>query len=142
MVTPAPTEEATRALLESCPPLPLQDLCLLEVINDLDNYPVKLLSSLPHWLRYRLLNNLPVLDLYQCETSPIAQLGFDIDELWDSRWENPRIPHQLYQPPLSNSILSDFHYHIKDAGFRQDLEPELVAAFQYQSNKDKVDAKQ
>ena len=141
MATSDSTKEATSALLESCLPLPLQDLCLLEVINDLDSYPVELLSSLPHWLRYRLINNLPVLDLCRLERSPIAR-GFDLDELWNSRWENPRIPHPLYQPPLSNSIRSDFHYRIKDAGFRQDLEPELVAAFQHLSNKDKVDAKQ
>ena len=141
MATSDSTEEATSILLESCLPLPLQDLCLLEVINDLASYPVELLSSLPQWLRYRLINNLPVLDLCRLERSPIAR-GFDLDELWNSRWENPRIPHPLYQPPLSNSIRSDFHYRIKDAGFRQDLESELVAAFQQLSNKDKVDAKQ
>ena len=136
------TQEATRALLEFCLPLPLQDLCLLEIINDLDSYPVDLLSRLPRWLRYRLVNNLPVLDLCRHERSPIAQ-GFDLDELWNSRWENPRIPHPLYQPPLSSSIRSDFHYRIKDAGFRQDFEPELIAAFQHLSNKGaKVDAKQ
>ena len=45
--------------MDVCLPLSLQDLCLLEAINDLDSYPVELLSSLPHWLRHRLFNNLP-----------------------------------------------------------------------------------
>ena len=127
--------------LQSCLPLPLQDLCLLEVVNDLDGYPIDLLASLPRWLRYRLLNNLPALDLCHLEPSAIAR-EVDLDELWSSRWENPRIPHALYQPPLSNSIRSDFHYRIKDAGLLQYLEPYLVATFQQLSNKDKIDAKQ
>ena len=141
MATSGSTGEAKSSLLESCLPLPLEDLCLLEVINDLNYYPDDLLASLPHWLRYRLLNNLPVLDLCRLEHSAIAR-GFDLGELWNSRWKNPRIPHPLYQPPLSNSIRSDFHYRIKDAGFLPNLEPELVAVFQQLSNKDKADAKQ
>ena len=139
--TSGSTGESRSALLESCLPLPLQDLCLLEVINDVDSYPVELLSSLPHWLRYRLLNNLPVLDLCRLEGSSIAR-GIDKNELWNSRWERPRIPHPLYQPPISNGIRSDLHYRIKDAGLLQDLDPRLVAAFQHLSNKDKIDAKQ
>ena len=66
-------------------PLSLQDLSLLEVINDVDSFPVDLLSSLPQWLRYRLLNNLPVLDLCRLEHSTVAS-GINRDELWDTRW--------------------------------------------------------
>lgn len=134
--------ESRTLLLESCLPLPLQDLCLLEVINDLDSFPEDLLASLPRWLRYRLLNNLPVLDLCRLERSAVAA-EVDLGELWASRWKNPRIPHPHYQQPLSNTIRSDFHYRIKDAGCLQHLEPELLAAFQQLSvNKDKIDAKQ
>ena len=129
------------SLLQSCLPLPLQDLCLLVVINDLDSYPVDLLASMPRWLRYRLLNNLPVLDFCRLEQSAIAG-GVDLSEIWSSRWKNPRIPHPFYQPPLSNTIRSDYHYNIKDADCLRDLEPELVAAFQQLSNKEKMDAKQ
>ena len=73
-------------------PLPLQDLCLLEVINDVDSFPVELLSSLPQWLRYRLLDNLPVLDLCRLEHSPVAR-GIDLDKLWDARWKRFRDFH-------------------------------------------------
>ena len=62
-------------------PLPLQDLSLLKVINDLDAYPVDLLASLPRWLRYRLLNNLPALDLCRLDHTPVAK-GIDVDEFW------------------------------------------------------------
>ena len=69
-----------------CPlPIPLQDLCLLVVINYLDSYPVELLASLPHWLRYHLLNNLPVIDLCRLEQTPIAR-GVDNDKVW-TKWE-------------------------------------------------------
>ena len=71
-------------------PLSLQDLCLLEVINDVDSFPVDLLSSLPQWLRYRLLNNLPVLDLCRLEHSSVAS-GINRDELWDTRCKSMRI---------------------------------------------------
>ena len=63
--------------------LSLQDLCLLEVINDLDSYPVELLSSLPHWMRYRLLNSLPVLDLCRLHRTPVAR-GVDTEKFWKS----------------------------------------------------------
>ena len=64
-------------------PLSLQDLCLLQMISDLDSYPVEVLASLPHWLRKRLLNNLPALDLCHLECTPIAR-GVDITEVWNN----------------------------------------------------------
>ena len=70
-------------MAEHLHPLTLQDLCLLEVINDLDSYSMELLSSLPHWLRYRLLSNLPVLDLCRLDHSPLAR-GVNTDEIWES----------------------------------------------------------
>ena len=75
-----------RAIHDIAPPLSLQDLCLLKVINDLDSYPVELLSSLPHWLRYRLLNNLPVLDLCRLDHTPVAT-GVDTNKIWTDRVE-------------------------------------------------------
>ena len=79
------------------PPLSLQNLCLLEVINDLDSYPVELISSLPHWLRHRLLNNLPVLDLCRLDHTPVAR-GVDIDKIWTARVKN--------EPKIESSFLS------------------------------------
>ena len=62
-------------------PLRLQDFCLLEVINDLNSYPVELLASLPYWLRYRLLVNIPALDLCRLDSTSVAS-GIDINRLW------------------------------------------------------------
>ena len=66
-------------------PLTLQELCLLEVINDVDSYPVELLASLPRWLRCRLLSNLPILDLCHLESTPVAK-GVDINKIWKTRY--------------------------------------------------------
>ena len=66
-------------------PLPLQDLSLLVLISDLDSYPVELLASLPRWIRYLLLDNLPAIDLCRLDNTPIAR-DIDVDELWDLRW--------------------------------------------------------
>ena len=44
-------------------PLSLEDSCLAWLINDLENYSLELLALLPLRLHYRLLANLPVLDL-------------------------------------------------------------------------------
>ena len=73
-----------------CCPLPfsLQDLCLLVVINDLGWYQVKLLASLPQWLRHRLLSILPALDLCRLERTPVAT-GVDVDVIWNSRLTLP-----------------------------------------------------
>ena len=73
-----------------CCPLPfsLQDLCLLVVLNDLDWYQVKLLASLPQWLRHRLLSILPALDLCRLEHTPVAT-GVDVDAIWNSRLTLP-----------------------------------------------------
>ena len=71
---------------EICCPLPfyLQDLCLLVIVNELDCYPTELLESLPYWLRYRILNNVPVLDLARLEHTPFAN-GINTAEIWKSR---------------------------------------------------------
>ena len=71
---------------ETCCPLPffLQDLCLLAVINELDCFPTELLAALPKWLRYRILNNVPALDLARLEHTPVAS-GVNTDEIWKSR---------------------------------------------------------
>ena len=68
-----------------CPlPFSLQDLCLLVVISDLDSYPDELLASLPLWLRNRLINNLPVLDLCRIENTSVAK-GVNLQQIWGSR---------------------------------------------------------
>ena len=39
---------------------------------------------MPLWLRNRLLNNLPVLDLCQLEKSPVSR-NVDMNAIWDMR---------------------------------------------------------
>ena len=82
----AETKKNDSESFETCCPLPfhLQDLCLLVVINELDCYPTELLASLPYWLRYRVLSNVPALDLARLEHTPVAS-GVDTDEIWKSR---------------------------------------------------------
>ena len=124
-----PASEQSRRGRPTCisvaPPLSLQDLCLLEVINDLDSYPVELLSSLPHWLRYRLLNNLPVLDLCRLDHTPLAR-GVNIDKLWTARVES--------EPTINLSFLS-YKTNIK----RPDFVKNLFQMNVYKNNSPKED---
>ena len=73
-------------------PFTLQDLCLLEVINSLDYHPkrIRTLASLPRWLRYRLLNNLPAIDLARLARTPVA-LDIDVAEIWKPRTIDPKV---------------------------------------------------
>lgn len=74
-------------------PLSLEELCLLEVINDVDRYPVELLASLPRWLRCRLLNNLPAVDLCRLDSTAVAR-GIDTNKVWKTRYvEEPKRIH-------------------------------------------------
>ena len=65
-------------------PLTLKELCLLEVINEIDSYPTEVLASQPLGVRCRLLNNVPAIDLCQLESTPIAE-GVDINKVWKRR---------------------------------------------------------
>ena len=123
------------------PLLSLQDLCLLKVINDLDSYPVELLSSLPHWLRYRLLNNLPVLDLCRLDHTPLAR-GVDIDKLWTARVKNePKMPPFLHvgrdpyikRPAFIKNLFQMNIYQINNSVKENEtavLKKDMEAAFQ------------
>lgn len=95
----AETKKDDSESLEICCPLPfyLQDLCLLVVINELDCYPTELLAALPYWLRYRILNNVPALDLARLEHTPVAS-GVNTDEIWKSRVkaDDPRAAQYKY----------------------------------------------
>ena len=66
-------------------PLSLEDSCLAWLISDLEHYPPGLLALLPLRLRYRLLANLPVLDLCQLENNPVA-VGVDLDSIWKGKF--------------------------------------------------------
>lgn len=74
-----------------CCPLPftLQDLCLLVIVSDLDCHRIDVLASLPRWLRKRLLDALPALDLGRLERTPVAD-GINVDAIWKLRCKNPK----------------------------------------------------
>ena len=81
-----------------CPlPLPLQDLCLLVIVSDLNTHQVDLLASLPRWFRQCLLYVLPALDLGRLEHTAIAA-GLDVEPIWNCKWKetalDPVFPRQ------------------------------------------------
>lgn len=109
----SPRYTAAKADIECLLPLSLQDLSLLVVISALDWYPVELLASLPLWLRRRLLNNLPVLDLCRLDETPIAK-GVDLTQTWDSRCQGViAVPLPVRHRGKFNSELSpDFQVKV------------------------------
>ena len=71
--------------LNGCLPLPLQHLSLMVLVSELESYPVELLASLPHWLRYRLINNLPALDLCRLDFTAVVK-DIDINKIWKDKY--------------------------------------------------------
>ena len=63
-------------------PLSLEDCCLAWLVSDLKYYPPELLALLPLRLRYRLLANVPVLDLCQLEHTSVAD-GVNLESIWE-----------------------------------------------------------
>ena len=128
--------------VESCLPIPLQDLCLLVVINDLNVYPVSLLASLPRWLRRRLLSNLPIIDLCLLDHSAVAN-GIDINEIWKIRYppcasrglrslflvSEHWLDYSRFELPLKRWRVSG-HATVNSARELEGLEPKLELALQ------------
>ena len=113
-------------------PLPpsLQDICLCVVMNDLDSYPVELLASLPRWMRYRLLDNLPAHDLCRLDRTSMVK-GVNIEEIWNSRVKLPRHPSlnpRNDMASFSNFTPSTFYQDSLQAGDMEACEGELVTA--------------
>ena len=115
--------------VNSCLPFRLEDLCLITIINELDSYPIELLAMLPCHLRYRLLSNIPNLDLNRLDHTPVAQ-GIDTEELWKTAIGSP-----LFNLMVSRRIDYDFVLatpFVTD----DDLEPNIVAAMKEKSPKE------
>ena len=90
-------------------PLSLEDSCLALLINDLDHYSLELLALLPLRLRYRLLANLPVLDLCQIERTSVA-VGVDLESIWKLKfppWNDVQVESKLTIDNLKRTLLSD-----------------------------------
>ena len=111
--------------IDSCLPFRLQDLCLIAIINELDSYPVDWLALLPLKIRYRLLTNLPVLDLCRLDHTPVAE-GIAVHEIWSSKSRCSSI-----QEPLADLfMIRENHYmYFTNVDDIPGLDPELVAAF-------------
>ena len=75
-------EAAKQSVGKPVIPLALEDCCLAWLVSDLEHYPPELLALLPLRLRYRLLANLPVLDLCQLEHTSVAE-GVDLESIWE-----------------------------------------------------------
>ena len=90
-------------------PLSLEDSCLAWLINDLEHYSLELLALLPLRLRYRLLANLPVLDLCQLECTSVA-VGVDLESIWKLKfppWNDVQVVSKLTTDDLKRPPLSD-----------------------------------
>ncbi len=106
-----------------CPlPFPLQDLCLLVIMSNLDSYQVDLLASLPLQLRQRLFSILPALDLYRLENTSVAA-RVDINEIWKSR----SAPKPSAPAPKSNSLSSHLGHESKSS-FQLNIHSKSYAA--------------
>ena len=75
-------DSVKRTVGKTVVPLALEDCCLAWLISDLEHYPPELLALLPLRLRYRLLANVPVLDLCQLEHTSVAE-GIDLESIWE-----------------------------------------------------------
>ena len=78
-------------------PLSLEDSCLAWLVNDFENYSLESLDLLPLRLHYRLLANLPVLDLCQLERTSVA-LGVDLESIWKLNfplWNDVQVESKL-----------------------------------------------
>ena len=119
-------------------PLRLQDLCLIAVINQLDSHSVESLVLLPRHLRYRLLTNLPKLDLCTLDSTPVAE-GIDIHNLWKSKSSimstgsesDFTLRGDLFMETLSLSLAC----RVNDVTL--DLEPELLASMKQRAPTEK-----
>ena len=90
-------------------PLSLEDSCLAWLVNDLENYSLESLALLPLRLRYRLLANLPVLDLCQLERTSVA-LGVDLESIWKLKfppWNDVQVESKLTTDDSKRAPLSD-----------------------------------
>lgn len=140
--------EYRESTLETQCSLTLQDLCLLCVINNVDNYPVELLASLPRWLRDQLLNNLPVLDLCHLESTPVAR-GVDTNKIWSIKLKNePKkrfaVHHLTPAPARPTFIKTLFQMTVYNSNTNNENDPRIVrlktemeSAFQSHCNKAK-----
>ena len=91
-------------------PLSLEDSCLAWLISDLEHYPPESLALLPLRLRYRLLANLPVLDLCKFEDNPVA-VGVDLDNIWKMKfppWNDAQVKSMLSTDKVAKL------YHLSD----------------------------
>ena len=90
-------------------PVSLEDSCLAWLVNDLENYSLESLALLPLRLRYRLLTNLPVLDLCQLERTSVA-VGVDLESIWKLKfppWNDVQVESKLTTDNLKRTLLSD-----------------------------------
>ena len=121
-------------------PLTLKELCLLEVINDVDSYPMELLASQPYWLRCRLLNNIPVIDLCRLESTPVAK-GVDINKIWKRRcvedpdygmkalqalWRTPDYRHTLFKKVFQINVQG----FLANKSYLSNLKSEMTSVFE------------
>ncbi len=75
----------------------LQDECLWYIIVNIQQFSPEALSLLPQAMRYKLLLNLPVVDVCQLESTCVMK-GIDTETLWESLCAH-RLPISLASVP-------------------------------------------
>ncbi len=102
--------------------VPLEDECLWYIIVNIQDFSPEFLSLLPQFVRYRLLLNLPVVDVCQLESTCVME-GIDTEKLWESLCSNrlrlkvgvlPSLPHGMegfsWKEKYFNAVLNSlFH---------------------------------
>ena len=98
---------STEAEMELIQPLSLQDICFVQLICKLETFPPESLAFLPVNMRYKLLKNLPAVNVHQFENTALAR-GLDMlnSEVWQCLCHN-RLPSQLVEVVLAD--LDDVH---------------------------------
>lgn len=86
-------------------PLTLQELCLLHLVSNLEQFPVELLAQLSSRVRQWLMVNLPAVDICRLEGTLFAE-GIEVDNVWKEVFAVRMLNIDLYDPPEGLLTLS------------------------------------
>ena len=113
------------------------DHTIMKLSDHIKISPESLPVGLPHWLRHRLLHNLPAIDLCRLARTPVA-VGIDVAEIWKPRTINPKFycDTTRWDRNLCNPFQVGYCFdEDKNSGFIlkpediPNLDPELFALF-------------
>ena len=80
----------------------LQQLCMISIMNNLEQYSDEYLSLLPNKLRFEILRRLPVVDICRLENSSFID-GLDTFIIWEELYEKH---YSRYVEPVQNRLMT------------------------------------